>query len=510
MSMTPASSEYFSHTAAQWDDIRAGYFSTAVREAAIRKAYLRPEMVVADVGAGTGFVAAGLAPQVQKVYVFDGSAEMLAVAQRNLAGFDNLVFQQADGLSLPLPDASLDAVFANMYLHHCSDPLAAIREMVRLLKPGGRLVLTDIDTHSHEWFREEMADLWLGFERPQIRAWFEQAGLVNVIVDSSGEACCAESNCADAPTDERRAQISVFVAVAAKRVSGARGAVEQHYRERAETGTKCDCSPAEDVFPLETVAMAPAASHGGGTSCCSGASSALISLDSLDLADAAAVERAGEQLDALFTPGYSDDEQKLAPAEAAEFSLGCGNPTALAGLREGEVVLDIGSGGGLDSFLAARKVGMSGRVIGVDMTPAMLERARASAAKNGFENVEFRFGQAETLPVDDASVDVILSNCVINLTEDKGRVFREAFRALRPAGRLEVSDMVTQGAFPAALRAKPENWGSCVFGALPEQEYLDLIAQAGFGEIQVRRSQEAAAAAGVRLYSALVSARKPA
>jgi ubiquinone/menaquinone biosynthesis C-methylase UbiE len=136
--MTPASSTYFKENASRWDQLRTGYFGEEVRRAAIAKAYLRPEMVVADVGAGTGFLSAGLAPLAQRVYVVDGSAEMLEVARQNLAGLDNLEFHHADGLNLPFPEESLDAVFANMYLHHTPDPLAAIREMVRVLRPGGR------------------------------------------------------------------------------------------------------------------------------------------------------------------------------------------------------------------------------------------------------------------------------------------------------------------------------------------------------------------------------------
>jgi ubiquinone/menaquinone biosynthesis C-methylase UbiE len=189
--MTPASAQYFDQVASQWDQIRSGYFTEAVRKAAIQKAYLRNDMDVADIGSGTGFMAAGLAPLVRKVYAFDGSAAMLEVARQNLKEFDNVIYQESDGLSLPLSDASLDAVFANMYLHHCPDPLAAITEMMRLLRPGGRLVITDLDTHTHEWMRDEMADVWLGFEREQVREWLEQAGLVNTIVDCTGESCCA-------------------------------------------------------------------------------------------------------------------------------------------------------------------------------------------------------------------------------------------------------------------------------------------------------------------------------
>ena len=209
-----------------------------------------------------------------------------------------------------------------------------------------------------------------------------------------------------------------------------------------------------------------------------------------------------------FSTGYSPVELSAAPKEAADISLGCGNPLALAGLQAGEVVLDIGSGGGLDAFLAAGKVGPGGRVIGVDMTPAMLERARASAERNQISNVEFRQGYAEELPAADGEVDVIISNCVINLTEDKGRVFREAFRVLKPGGRLEVSDVVTSGPVPIEMRENAAGWSECVTGALPEQEYVDLIGQAGFSGVTVRRSPKTDLVAGVEVYSAIVSARK--
>jgi arsenite methyltransferase len=178
MSMTPASSQYFDQVAGEWDGARAGYFSEDVRTAAIARASLRQEMTVADVGAGTGFMTFGLAPLVHKVHVLDGSPAMLENARRNLAQFTNLEFHLADGQALPLPDGSVDVAFANMYLHHCPDPLAAMCEMVRILKPGGRLVITDVDDHDHTWMKTEMADVWLGFEREQVRVWFHEAGLV--------------------------------------------------------------------------------------------------------------------------------------------------------------------------------------------------------------------------------------------------------------------------------------------------------------------------------------------
>lgn len=217
MTMTPASEEYFRQTAEDWDVIRSGYFTEAVRQAAIGKADLRPEMTVADVGAGTGYMAAGLAPLVEKVYALDGSAEMLEVARKNLAQYDNVIYERAEGAALPLENASVEAVFANMYLHHVPDPQAAIREMARILRPGGRLVITDMDQHRYEWFKDEMADVWLGFEREQVRAWFEAAGLVDAFVDCSGESCQAESlHPEDRAADERRVRISVFVAVGTK------------------------------------------------------------------------------------------------------------------------------------------------------------------------------------------------------------------------------------------------------------------------------------------------------
>ena len=158
MSMKQASAQYFDQVAGQWDDLRTGFFTDAVREAAIRKAYLRPEMVVADVGAGTGFIAAGLAPLVQQVYVVDGSPAMLEQARKNLAANTNVEYRQGDSNALPLKEGSIDVVFANMYLHHCPDPAGAIAEMVSVLKPGGRLVITDLDTHPYTWLKEEMAD----------------------------------------------------------------------------------------------------------------------------------------------------------------------------------------------------------------------------------------------------------------------------------------------------------------------------------------------------------------
>jgi ubiquinone/menaquinone biosynthesis C-methylase UbiE len=478
MTPTDASKAYFAQHAADWDELRSGYFPAAVREAAIARAFLRPKMIVADVGAGTGFVSAALAPLVREVYVLDASPEMLAVAQKNLAEWDHIHYFPADGKSLPLLDDSMDAVFANMYLHHCVDPLAAIREMVRILKPGGRLVLTDLDRHDHEWMKAEMADEWLGFERPQLQRWFAEAGLVNVYIADTAERCCAAAN---GEAANPQAEIQVFVAVGAKRVPMV---------SQVQTAYSAAAAGKMAVTPLVLPAEPPA-------TCCSPLLTS--SCCTPDTPSAGGVR---------FAVEYDPAELAKAPQDAAELPLGCGNPLAMAGLKPGETVLDIGSGGGLDVFLAAGRVGEQGRVIGVDMTPAMLDRARAAAERAKIGNVEFRQGRAEALPVENEAVDVIISNCVINLCEDKGAVFAEAFRALKPGGRLEVSDMVTSTSFDQEDAEQAGSWAGCISGALPESEYLALVRQAGFGNVTARRSTSAGTYAGAEVYSVIVSARK--
>lgn len=178
------------------------------------------------------------------------------------------------------------------------------------------------------------------------------------------------------------------------------------------------------------------------------------------------------------------------PADVTQLSLGCGDPITLAELQPGQVVLDLGSGGGIDCFLAARQVGQSGRVIGVDMTASMIEKAERNKEKVGLENVEFRLGQIEAMPVGPDSVDVVISNCVINLSPDKPAVFHEAFRVLRPGGKLAVSDMVTQGRYSEAERADMAAWSGCVTGAEDVADYVGAIRAAGFSDISVR-DQEA-------------------
>ena len=213
--------------------------------------------------------------------------------------------------------------------------------------------------------------------------------------------------------------------------------------------------------------IAGQSSCGCGPSCCGGETTAAAGPDPIT--------------SNLYAPGEADQ----VPVEALAASLGCGNPTALADLHPGETVLDLGSGGGIDVLLSAKRVGPTGKAYGLDMTDQMLTLARENQRRSGLTNVEFLKGEIEHIPLPDASVDVIISNCVINLAADKSRVLAEAFRVLKPGGRFAVSDVVVRGEVPADVRRSVELWMGCVAGALEEREYLDLLAKAGFETISV-------------------------
>ncbi|MBP7056565.1 MAG: arsenite methyltransferase [Candidatus Omnitrophica bacterium] len=211
------------------------------------------------------------------------------------------------------------------------------------------------------------------------------------------------------------------------------------------------------------IAITEGSCCGSGGSCCSGVPSAAYLSKNI---------------------GYKDDDLKVVP-EGANLGLGCGNPIALASLKKGETVLDLGSGAGFDCFLAARKVDKSGRVIGIDMTPEMVEKARRNAGKGNYKNVEFRLGDIEDLPVPDNSIDVIISNCVINLSPDKKKVFREAIRVLRPGGRLMVSDLVLLKSLPKGIKNSIDAYIGCLSGAVRRNDYICYIKEAGFENIKV-------------------------
>jgi arsenite methyltransferase len=230
-----------------------------------------------------------------------------------------------------------------------------------------------------------------------------------------------------------------------------RSKVRERYGNIARTGAGCGCSPAP------------------GANCCGGAP--------------AGVDMPAQEI------GYSEAEIKSAPA-GANLGLGCGNPGAIAALTPGETALDLGAGGGFDCFLAAAKVGSQGRVIGVDMTPEMVARARENAAREGFKNLEFRLGEIEHLPAADASVDVVISNCVVNLSPDKPQVYREVFRVLRPGGRIALSDTVRLRDFPEAWKDNAGLLCSCVTGSASPAEIAEMLKAAGFTQIEVRIKPE--------------------
>jgi SAM-dependent methyltransferase len=245
-------------------------------------------------------------------------------------------------------------------------------------------------------------------------------------------------------------------------------------------------------------------------------------------AGASCCDSTARAADPITSNIYGCGETAGLPAEAVAASLGCGNPTALAELHAGEVVLDLGSGGGIDVLLSAKRVGPTGKAYGLDMTDEMLALARQNQRKAGVANVEFLKGEIEAIPLPDASVDVIISNCVINLSGDKERVLSEAFRVLKPGGRFAVSDVVVRGEVPPAIRKSVELWIGCVAGALEEQEYRDTLAKAGFEAIgveptrvyRVEDARDFLAGAGLdadaiaphvdgKFMSAFVRARKP-
>ncbi len=255
--------------------------------------------------------------------------------------------------------------------------------------------------------------------------------------------------------------------------------------------------------------LADGAAEGG---CCSSGGDCCGSPAGVTLAE---VTLEGAKLDRIYDDLYTADTKWL-PQEVTGLSLGCGDPITLAGLQPDQTVLDLGSGGGIDVFMAARQVGPAGHVIGVDMTPEMLAKAERNKAKVGLDNVEFRRGYIEDLPVDDDSVDVILSNCVINLSPDKAAVFREAHRVLRPGGRLAVSDMMTRGQFTPEERANLSAWTGCVTGAEDVALYAGVMRAAGFRDISiVDKGEPTVELAGyplesgsARLFSARVTAVK--
>ena len=233
-------------------------------------------------------------------------------------------------------------------------------------------------------------------------------------------------------------------------------------RSEAATGGKSTSVAEEDVREAVRTRYSRLATTSG-TSCCGPSTQTMCSCGSL----------------------YPQAEIVNLPEDAVAVSAGCGNPTAIASLKPGMTVVDLGSGGGIDAFLSAKKIGPSGKVYGIDATPEMIYRARKTAKENGYGNVEFRLGEIEHIPLDAGTADVVISNCVINLSPDKEQVFREAFRILKPGGRLAVSDIVLLKELPDAIRKDMKAWSECVSGAISEEKYIGALRTAGFDNIKV-------------------------
>jgi SAM-dependent methyltransferase len=260
--------------------------------------------------------------------------------------------------------------------------------------------------------------------------------------------------------------------------------VREQVRRRYAAAAAAVSTAGQDALSIVDADHCCNASSVGGTACCGG----------------------GGEVDAVFGSSlYGADEQGEVPADALAASLGCGNPTVVAELRAGETVLDMGSGGGIDVLLSARRVGPTGFAYGVDMTDEMLELARANVAKAGASNVEFVKGTIEDVPLPDASVDVVISNCVINLSTDKPAVLGEMFRVLKPGGRIGVSDVVAEDHLSQADRAERGSYVGCIAGALSRSEYLAGLAAAGFTHSEVTFTHEAAPG----MHSAIIRATKP-
>ncbi len=274
-----------------------------------------------------------------------------------------------------------------------------------------------------------------------------------------------------------------------------RQSVRDHYADLArKSSTSCYGPSAKPQPKASSCCGSPAEVKSQASSCCGPAPAA-------DIKDE---DGAGNYPDALAN---------AMPEDIANFSLGCGDPITLANLQPGETVVDLGSGGGLDCFLSAQRVGPAGRVIGVDMTPEMLAKARANAQRLGMSNVEFREGYIEHLPVSDGEADVVISNCVINLSPDKPQVFRDIYRALKPGGRISISDIVTSGELPGAVKASMEAWGACIAGALDMADYRAGLQAAGFVDIKIEPKgnlEKGLAMIPVHVpFSASITGRKP-
>lgn len=429
--------DYFEKHANEWDSMRESFFSDDIRQKAIAKANIKTGETAADIGAGTGYISEALNVKGVKVFAVDESPAMLKVLKEKFGETIETLVGTSD--LIPLSESSVNHAFANMYLHHVPGPAKAIVEMVRIVKPGGSVVITDLDEHSFEFLRTEQNDRWMGFKRSDIKDWFLKAGLTNVTVESTDENCCSDSTCGCTS-----AKISVFIAHGQKPTSdlkfdadSIKASVSSIYSDIAKSNSSC-CGPKKS---------------------CGCSNDSTYNSFAKSYKD---------------QPGYNPD---------ADLNLGCGIPTDVANIKQGEVVVDLGSGAGNDCFVARSLVGETGRVIGVDFTDAMLEKAKANNKKMGYNNVEFVKGDIEMMPIENGIADVILSNCVINLVPDKQKAFNEMFRILKSGGRFCISDIIVEGQMPEDVRKSAALYAGCISGAVAKSSYIEYIRNSGFTNI---------------------------
>lgn len=408
------------------------------------------QTIVGIVGSSTGSMPLFIAPQAKRVIGIDLSKESLSFAERRTRqmGVTNIEYKKGDAEALPLEDNSVDVVLSDCVINLVPDKQKAFDEIYRVLKADGSLVMADpvrkkpLEETSDELFTGCIAG---AVAKEDYRRMLEKAGFENIEITDITNLARKIFADHEEKFDEYGLDYVIIKTRKPAELSRANDGkikkiVREGYARIAKQDHSC-CAPANP--------------------CCGGSA-----------------EEIGKKI------GYAEEDLKAVP-EGANLGLGCGNPVALASLKRGEVVLDLGSGAGFDCFLAANKVGRKGRVMGVDMTPEMIERARENARKGNYGNVEFRLGEIENLPAADNSVDAIISNCVINLSPDKERVFREAFRVLKPGGRLMVSDMVLLRELPDFVKQSIEAYIGCISGAIMRDEYIGAIKKAGFQQVRI-------------------------
>jgi len=401
---------------------------------------------VGIIGSSTGSMPLFIAPRARKVIGIDLSKESLRFAERRTKqlGVTNIEYKKGDAESLPLEDRSVDVVLSDCVINLVPDKQVAFNEIHRILKEGGILVIAD--PVRKKPLKETSDELLTGciagtVAKEDYTRMLGKAGFGNIIISDITEL--ARKIWPDHEEKFDKYGLDYVIVKASKLAKAVKSAdeIREKVRERygeiakGKTGCGASCGPTKIKDYTKKI-------------------------------------------------GYEEEDLSSVP-EGANLGLGCGNPIALASLRKGEVVLDLGAGAGFDAFLAARAVGEKGKVVGVDMTPEMVKKAMENARKGGYQNVEFRLGGIETLPVADNSVDVVISNCVINLSADKDRVFREAYRVLKRGGRLMVSDIVLEKPLPDEIKGDIETYIGCIAGASLQKDYINSIKKAGFKEVKI-------------------------